>query len=611
MRTVRVLAGLLLFGAALAGWAEPSIHLHPDHPNLHVGVPFQLILEITGSSIEKEIVFPEVSGLDIGNRPVTSMTSTQFEFNGLQSTMVKKIIYGYNACATRAGKISIPPIRLEIDGKTVMSEPVMLSVTDGNSNTSSSSVSGTAPAPVLSDNAAQGNAAPPDAPSPSEVTWEDVVYVESAVDKKEVYQGESLLLTLSIGKMDLRGLQVGMLRGQNIALPTTEGFYTAVLQQQSQTRDKRKGWDYGVTQIRIVLCPTVSGKLKIGSWHWEGVGQYRLQQHEFSLDTPPIEITVNPLPPSPAGFSGAVGTFSVEAQPDRMTVMQGTPVRFVIKVTGQGSPDGIGAPALPKVDDAYVSDPEVDAKTVETATGFTAVKTFTYTITPQKTGTLIIPEIPFCYFVPAENNYKTEKTPSFKIEVSASNEIPSPVPQQPISTTKETGHVEVIGDDIHPLMDAAGSLKPVSHWDALPYFTFLAPMLAYAVFFVLMRYKHRLETDQGFARAHGARSKARKRLRHVLDSPEPSEALYRAINGYVADRYNVSEGGMTSSDVVVLLQDHNVLPEISATMEKVLRACERARYAGVPLSRDEMVALTEASIMALDQLESLQKGRRR
>lgn len=610
MRLVRTLMVVVLMGFALTVWAEPSVRLHADRTTIRVGTPFQLVVEVTGQMLGGDITFPEVPGLDIGKRPVNSMTSTQVEINGLHSTMVKRVVCSYTACASQAGKITIPPVKVEVEGQTLASEPLILSVLE-NTGSSGSIPSGNSSQASMPAENPQPEDATGTSPTPSEVTWEDIAFADATVDKKEVYQGESLLLTLSLGKMDLRGLQVGMLRGQGFALPTTEGFYTVVLQQQSQTQVKRKGWDYGVTQWRVVLCPTISGKLKIGSWHWEGAGLYRLQQQELRFDTPPIEINVKPLPQPPAGFSGAVGTFKVEAQAERMSVMQGTPVRFIIKVTGQGSPEGIGAPIFPKIESAYVSDPEVDAKTVETATGFTTVKTFTYTITPQKVGELGIPQIPFCYFSPGESVYKTEMTSSFKIDVVASNESPGPVSTVPAPAKNESGHVEVIGDDIHPIISNVGNLRPEHRWSLLAYGVFILPIIAYCAFVILMRHKRRMATDQGFARAHGAKSKVRKRLRHVTETSEPSEELYHALIGYVADLFNVSEGGMTSSDVAALLRENGMDSGITDTVEKVLKSCERARYAGVPLSQDEVAALHEAAIVALDQLESVQKGRRR
>ena len=615
MRFVRTLIGIALMGSAFAIWAEPSVRLHADRSTVRVGTPFQLVLEITGQTLSGDITLPDVPGLDIGKRPVNSSTSTQVEIAGFHSTVVKRVACSYAACATQAGKVTIPPVSVNVDGKTIASEPLVLSVLDSSATSSPSQGVSSLPPSSQQTTPPAENSQPEDAadtsPTPSEVTWEDIAFADATTDKKEVYQGESLLLTLSLGKMDLRGLQVGMLRGQGFVLPTTEGFYTVVLQQQSQTQIKRKNWNYGVTQWRIVLCPTISGKLKVGSWHWEGAGLYRLQQQELRFDTPPIEINVKPLPPPPAGFSGAVGSYKVEAQADRASVMQGTPVRFIVKVTGQGSPEGIGAPLFPKIDGAYISDPETDAKTVETATGFTAVKTFTYTITPQKVGALAIPQIPFCYFNPAEGTYKTELTPPFNIEVTTSNESPAPVATVAAPPKKESGHVEVIGDDIHPMITNIGNLKPVRSWLFLSYVVFAVPMIVYCAFVVLMRHKRRMATDQGFARAHGAKSKARKRLRHVTETAEPSEELYRALNGYVADLFNVTEGGMTSSDVAALLQEHGMDSGVAETVEKVLKSCERARYAGVPLSRDEVAALTEAAIVALDQLEAIQKGRRR
>ena len=88
---------------------------------------------------------------------------------------------------------------------------------------------------------------------------------------------------------------------------------------------------------------------------------------------------------------------------------------------------------------------------------------------------------------------------------------------------------------------------------------------------------------------------------------EPAEELYRAVSGFVADKFNASDAGITSSDMRALLESRNAAPDLTESIVKILRACERARYAGVKLSSDEIEALTHAATAALDTLEQSAK----
>jgi hypothetical protein len=589
---------------AASAEAEPHVKAYVDRTTVMVLSPFLFTIEVSGSNITPPQI-PDIEGLKINRRPAQSSSVMHFEITGSGSSMVTDQRFGYYAQATRVGKITIPPISIQVSGQTFNTQPILLTVTD----------SGT-PSPQAPQPPGRPGTLPQQPPSvmapgttvtrqSREPTWEDVVFIESTVDKKQVYQGEMIQLSLSLWRLMIPGLTVGTYHGQDMRYPTSEGFYATTLQP-TRTQKQRNGFDYDVTVYPQLLYPTATGDLRIGSWHWEGGAMYGFQRQNFSFDTPPIDINVKPLPERPADFSGAVGSFTARSQLMRNQVVQGSPTQLVVRVTGRGNPDAIGAPVVPKIEDAYVSDPEKSINPTATNDGDSVEKTFTYTITPHKAGTLTIPEIAFCYFDPLAHAYKTEKTNAFTVNVLPSSESSSRVLVGQ-NLPGEQGRVDVIGEDILPIITAAVKLRPSHPSPATAPVVLATPVLAYCGLFMLMRRKRRFERDTGLARAYTAKSRLRKRLKQVPTAAEPSEELYRALLGFVADKLNIPEAGMTSADAKQALEAQGVAADLVENYTKILRACERARYASVRLSDEEMNALAQAADIAMDRLDETLK----
>jgi len=600
MRSALFIAALML--AAPVAVAEPQVSLYVERQTVTVRSPFLFFIEASGLDVGDPQI-PNVEGLNINKQAASTSSSMQVSIVGSRSTTVKTQRLGYYAQATRAGKITIPPIAVPIDGQTVYTKPITINVVDRTGIQQ----------PVT---APQGTAAarPSTSPSPgSQPTWDDAAFIESKVSRRNVYQGEAVVLTLSLWALDVPGLQVGSYRGQKFEYPSSEGFYATTLEPQ-QTPKERNGWSYSVTEYCQVLYPTVSGDLIIGPWHWKGVGEYasgwRMQRHEFALDTPSITVTVKPLPERPADFSGAVGSFTIKAKLPRIQLIQGVPAQFIVAVSGTGNPDALNAIALPKIANAQISDPEKDMKPKVAGGVVSFDKTFAYAITPLAAGTLEIPAINFCYFDPDTGAYKRESTRPISVPVVLSAEENVQRIVVAPEGLAERGGVDVIGEDIHPIVTSARGLRPTHASRATAAAVVGMPPFAYCGLMLIMRRRRRFEQDTGYARDHLARSKGRKRLRGVAQSGEPSEELYRAVAGYIADKFNIPEGGMTSGDVARLFAEHEVDNDLAEGFGRILKACERARYAGANLSANEVTALIEAAVVAMDRLDHQVKRRR-
>jgi len=570
---------------------ESPVRAWVESPELEVGRPFWIYVEAKGIQIElPDTIAAEGIAID----PVNVQRSVSHSLSRDGQTMNAK--RGYLAIATREGEITIPPIEVQVTGRLVKTEPIML-------NAKKVSVQAVAP-----------EASAPE----TELTQDDLVFIRMQTDKTTAYQGEAILLTMQLWRIQNRRINAGPYRGSLITGPTTEGFFTRELEP-VQYEAKNGHWNYDVTETRKLLYPTRPGTLRVGVWHWEGIALVDRQsvvqrdRLNYQFDAGPIDITVQPLPASPAGFTGAVGMLEVEAALSSTVATQGVPFALNLRVQGSGNPDSVGDPILPALDWATSREPERTASLeMIQGTPYPRMdKRFVYPITPLKAGQAEIPQFPFVYFDPVKGAYETKQIGPFPMDVLASSEDSTHVmasPEVPVAQRK----VEILAEDIRPLLNRPVGLAPSKRGSgSLWMLVFAFPALAYVAVRIVFGKKRRLASDVSWARSLRARSTGLRRLQDVAQSPEPAVALFRAVAANVADTLNLGEAGLTSSDVQGEMGRAGVPSALTDRTVQILRACERARYGTQRLSRDEVTALISAAESCMHSLDAFKSGRKK
>ena len=171
--------------------------------------------------------------------------------------------------------------------------------------------------------------------------------------------------------------------------------------------------------------------------------------------------------------------------------------------------------------------------------------------------------------------------------------------------------IKILGEDLATILTGAGPLYSHRSGMAANAVAFALPPLAFGIFFIFLRRLRRFSEDSAYARGYFALSRARKRLLEAATEPEPAEALGKALTGFLADKLDCNEAGLTSQDVRSLLEERCMAADLIEAVVKVLRACERAQYAGTRLSAEECNALTRAAEAAMDRLDAGLRGGRK
>lgn len=569
-----------------------AIRMWVSRKTVNTGEWFWIYLETTGFDVDMPDTL-DVDGLYFDADNMQRSVTSSFSRRG-----VKTYKRGYYARADRPGEVSVPSVELMVSGRQARSNSLSIRV---------------AGAPTT--RPGQQAAPKPEPADKQEVLTEnDLIFIEMNVDKRDVYMGEPILLTTQLWQIIYRNISSGPYRGALNVQPTTSGFYVNELDP-IQYETTRGPWKYTVTERRKLLYPTRKGELEIGAWHWEGIALFNRQSFarrgriNRTLDQGPYTVNVRGLPDAPEGFSGTVGDFQVHSQLTSNAVKAGQPINLLVVIRGQGNSDAIGAPEIPDLVWAHVSEPDRDTR-FHTDPGEnlpSVTKTFTYTITPLEGGDERIPEFDYIVFNPSTSTYETETLGPYRMTIQG-EEVSSQHLLVPNDIAILHRAVDVVADDIYPMLDAPSSLERSRSNTLVTSMALAIPPVAYFGLILVMAHRRRLASDVGYSRDRNAKHKGIRRLEEVFKADEPEDELFKTVAGYIGDRFNVHDPGLTSSDVTDLLDSHGVEPGLVATFQKIMKSCERSRYAAEPLSVDELRALVQASETAIHAFDDWRKS---
>lgn len=597
LRTLAI--GVVLIAAALPAVAQNSVRAFVPSSTIRAGVPFRIHVTIEGDRFES-MNLPPVAGIEINERPI-GQSSRIVTVNGRVTSTTEYIL---EAVAQSPGDYEIPPFVVKHPDGDMKSDRITITVL------------------------------PPDAPAPTEATntnpqptgddrltadsWDKFTWIESATDKKRAYVGEAIQLTLTHWFITGVNVAINGVGPTEYTAPSTRGFYK-VENGERQDLDSRYNYTYRKRIFDHVLYPTEPGRLTIGPWSWRGRGDIMQntfflrrssERHPYSLETDPIEIEVLPLPEAPAEFSGGVGEFDTQAQLQPPSVVVGQPARLELHVRGRGNPDIIGAPVLAEIPDAFVSNPEIRMIDMGHNDPTAIHKVFVWEIVPKKASDVSIPGVTFTFFDPNKENYVAKTTDSLTLGVVSAPEGLERIVADSGMDDPET-RVQLTNKNLAPIVRSPGAIYARGDNGYLFAGMIAAPILGYAGFALFLARRRYFENDTDRARSHFAHSRAKKRLHTLSNEGGHVDGIYQALRGYIADRFAVPEGGITSHDAGALLDDAGVESAVRETVLRTLRACERAAYASQSISHDEFHAMLNGAMSAIDRLEPILAKRAR
>ncbi|MGH8004680.1 MAG: BatD family protein, partial [Limisphaerales bacterium] len=402
--------------------------------------------------------------------------------------------------------------------------------------------------------------------------------------------------------------------------PSVTGFWKEDMPPQTSRYETVGGRRYLVSEVKMALFPTASGRATIG----EATVKCKVEDldalfnrdpfafeqffnrgmREKVLRSKPIAVEVMPLPEGnqPADFTGAVGQFQMKAEWNKKTTQVNEPVTAKITIWGAGNIKSIAEPkvATPQNFRAFLSgsSERVTREGVKIGGG----KTFELSFVPREPGTFALPPISFSYFDPAKKRYLTHKGPPLNLTVTGTRELAggySGVTQKELDVKQSDLRYlkKELGDEQGAFVGSAG------FWalQTLPLF-----LLGATVAF--RRVRDREESDVSYFRSRRASKMVKKGLKEIhaaasLPAVEYFGRLSKMLLEYLGDRFNVASWGLTRGEIVTLLNSNRVADEHKVALLELLDLADRARFSGWQPSlveREESLAKAERIIRTLE-----------
>jgi len=350
------------------------------------------------------------------------------------------------------------------------------------------------------------------------------------------------------------------------------------------------------------------GEFPIGAVVAEGYilfdGPSEIEYRKVYTVSRAVAAAVSPPPQTgrPASFSGAVGSFRARADAAPLNVRVGDPIVLTLAIDGQGTFDHIAPPALSeqagfekfKVYDQptaeAITDPHDKTRVVD--------KRFVYRIRPAETGIDEIPAIEFSFFDPALEKYVTARTEPIPLSVEEgktllAEDIVTPKTQEGPRGTKLEATGRGIAAD-YDRIEALVPQTPFTPWGLPFFFLGVLPPLLYAAGAGALAAHRRLNADpvrrrarRAFARAHAGLAAARQALAAGAAAAF-YPALAEAASGFVADRLNLPEHGVTSAELAARLAAAGVQDALISATVAFLDRCDAARFSPGGVAADAM-----------------------
>lgn len=613
----RLLIVLSFIGIALGAYADEVVFKAQAPKQVVVGRPFQLTFSVNQRS--RDLRAPEFTDFDVLSGPYTSTSSSTSFVNGHRTSSFEQT-YTYMLMAQKAGSFTIAPASIKVDGETYQSNGVRITVLPEDEQPSNSSQGGQAGAAGQAASRANSNSG-----QGSNVSSENI-FVRTVVSKTRVHEQEALLVTY---KLYFANVDVAQLTN-NTKLPEFTGFLKQDLEQgEIQTQlEHYNGRNYQTAVLyRTVLYPQHSGDITIDPAKFEAVLRVQTQQRPRSifddffgtytnvtkmLTAPGVTIHVAGLPSGkPAGFSGAVGKFTLTPSISQTELQTNDAVTIKLDITGAGNMKLIKTPSIDWPEGFEPYDPKVTNNFTTSSSGVSGTKSIEYLAISRNAGDYTIPAVQFSYFDIDENTYKTLNTPEYTIHVKrGAGESAEAGSQNAVISYTQKEDIKQLGTDIR-YIDTKGVEGQKSKVESINYnhiwLFYVLPLIIAIILLIVLRKQIKENADITRVRYKRANKVAQKRLKAAAAALKANnkDTFYAAIEQaawtYLSDRLSIPMADLNKENIASILTQKGVSNALIAEVKNVLSTAEFARYA--PSTDHTMEDLYKATTNLINNLE--------
>jgi hypothetical protein len=588
---ILVIAATASLAAGASGQVQVSAQVDSGR-DIYVGEGFNFYIVIQGSENAGQVDLQplrEYNPQSAGNRKQSSINI----ING-RTTQSVTTIMTYILTASREGRLQLPSLTVEVDGKTHRTNPVAVNIIRPGTT--------------------------------------DQLDLEVTLSQQQCYAGQPVIMTVKFYiSADVGDFQF------NIPAFSGDEFYIEepdVSDPQAKLYQLNTGMTVMVSQYRVVhnnkesilisfskvLIPKRSGKIAIEPSSVSAavaVGRTRsrdpfdsffggqTQYRRFIVNSGPLELEVLPLPDEgrPAQFYGLVGQYTISASATPTQVSIGDPITLTIKIGGGKYLKPVQWPELENVP-ALAANFKIPSQKASPVID-DGLKVFTQTIRANNEQVTEIPPIPLVYFDAEQGRYVTAQTEPIKLEV-APTKILTNADLEGSDFAPINREIEAIKkglsanyEDLDSLNDM--SFSPLAALASPGYAVIWAvPLLGLMSSFFIKLFTHTSPEKVAARRRRLACGKALGQLKKLgVESVPPSnrgqdardtiqqnEQLVSIMKQYIGEKFDKTAGSLTPDDchdaIIAATQD-----SLSADKYRAIIAdLEAGRYAPMEINID-------------------------
>lgn len=595
----------LVVAATLFAAADISVETVLDRRDASIGEPLSMQIRVNGADAADPPDISQLVDFTVQERGGQGNSSTSVtNINGKWERITRHAyFFNYTITPKRAGRLTIPAIAVEVDGRTYHTEPVTIAATE-----------------------------------PEET---DDLKLRVFLSTGKCYLGEPVTMTVTwfVGK-DVNGFEFQLpvvtdprftavpLDGKTggsgqdeIKIPIGSQAVVAV-----KGRGEFAGRDFLTVTFQYLLLPREAGSFTLpqATVACQTVSAYRQSPRRapfkdfgtfddfFGNSSQPVyrtqvvpsntpELTVLPLPEQdkPANFSGLVGDYAIQAAAAPREVNIGDPVTLTVTVSGPSArqaklPDL--ASFLPA--SSFKIPEEIAAGDLEDNK-----KIFTQTIRVKDTSVTAIPPIALSYFDPVKKSYQLASTAPIPLTVHTARVVTATDAE---GKTAAAGQKELKAAEKGLAPNYAGNdalidQRAVSYRPGWWLLLFAAPPLLFFLIGLARFMKNRKENGREKRQTRHALAT----LEHQLAAPALSAGnLSFALKEYLAVKLDKKAGALTFHDVEPALVALRVDTALVLEVRELLTRFETWQYAGQNGTAPDIEQFRVRTLAAARRLEA-------
>ena len=421
---------------------------------------------------------------------------------------------------------------------------------------------------------------------------QDAFLVSALVDNPSPYVGQQVTYTFRY--LSILGF---FARPQGYEPPKFTGFWHRQDPRWKELREVVGTRRYRGMEVNTLIFPAVEGVVTIEPASITvPPSVYRSGR---TLETDPVELEVRPLPEGgPDDFLGAVGDYLVAARITSGATVANEPVTLSLYITGRGNLDALPKPMLPELSGWRSFDGESSVNTQITDGELMGIRTIERVYVPSAPGEFTIPPIPFSFFDPFEEEYRTVMTEPISLTVTGSPGQEAP----PLQSDRD--EVERLGADIRHIKPVQGELRPSESpitGGAAYRLGWAAPLAAIALAAGLKMYRGR-RRDPVESRRRAAYRNAMRGIQPSGAAASPADTAGAVLSAYLGDVLGQGVAGMTQAALAEALSERGAGEALVGKVLDALSLSEGARFApGIDPAGDSLLEEVRELITDLER----------